>query len=138
MNTRSPKYPVELVAPRTAKDGADDIVQIIRRNIDRCLMAVFDITNVAEVITDFDRKKKAYPNANVVFELGYALQRKNPDQIILLKRSRDDLHNDDVPFDFSHNTRVNYKSESELYEQLSSIVFDYIIDINFIDNSSSP
>jgi hypothetical protein len=50
-------------------------VEAIKTNIDRSLMAIFDVTNVSRVDAA-DLASKCYPNANVVFELGYALSRK--------------------------------------------------------------
>ncbi len=96
-------------------------------------MVVFDVTNVVSLDSD-DPGSKSYPNANVAFELGYALSKKNNDQVVIVKKSRkNDFASDSVPFDFSHNRRVDYKKPAQAKEAIRSIVVDYFIKIGFID-----
>lgn len=103
LNARNPKSQLVVVESTRPEDGAENIVDAIKRNIDRSLMTVFDITNVSKVSAT-ERTSKSYPNANVVFELGYALSRKRSDQILIVKKLRTgDLGNDATAFDFAQN-----------------------------------
>lgn len=70
-----------------AKTGSPDIVESILNKIDACNVFVSDIT-----IINFDRtskllRRKFTPNPNVMFELGYALNRLSWDRIICLNNS---------------------------------------------------
>jgi hypothetical protein len=108
------------------------------------MFAVFDITNIAPVFSinntgtaEASNKAKedlkCYPNANVVFELSYALARKRPDQILLVKRNRaDDFLYDRVPFDFEHNRRIEYTDSSKITKTLRNILVDYFRRVNYI------
>lgn len=124
-----PRQPLEIVESTREEDGAEDIVASIKKNLDRCLMAIFDITNVASVGGD---NGKQYPNANVVFEMSYALARKRPDQILLLKQGRDDLQPDDVPFDFTQNRRIVVGDPSKLSKEVQKALIDYLRRQNFL------
>jgi hypothetical protein len=123
-SSRKPRRPLELVESIRPEDGAKDIVSAIKQNIDKSLIAVFDITNVAKVmnINEEPNVDKYYPNANVIFEVSYALQRKSENQIILVKRKRDDINNDLVPFDFQQHRHIPYKQVKELKRELTSII----------------
>lgn len=134
-SSRKPKRPLELVESIRLEDGAKDIVSAIKQNLDKSLIAVFDITNVAKVVNNNEEEPtpaKHYPNANVVFEVSYALQRKSENQIILVKRKRDDLDNDSVPFDFQQHRHCPYKQVSELKRQLTSIISNTLEKMGFI------
>lgn len=144
-SNRSPLRPLEIVEATRKEDGAADIVQSIKKNIDRCMFAVFDVTNVSQVLskpakkgsaqkpTDPDTKAKCYPNANVVFELGYALTKKNDNEILLLKHNRaNDLSNDATPFDFEHHKRLDFGQPAPLKAEIQAILISYLKGRNFI------
>jgi hypothetical protein len=123
-NSRKPRRELELVESTRPEDGAKDIVEAIKRNIDRSLIAVFDITNTAQIIGDptLEAGMKYQPNANVSYELGYALHSKSPQQIILVKQRRKDLGNDLVPFDFQRHRYCQYDKPSKLEQDLMQAV----------------
>ena len=138
-----PRQKLEIVAPTRQADGAKDIVAAIKDNLDRCLFAVFDITNVAQtpmkeaVEPEGEKAKeedkvKCHPNANVIFELSYAMARKNPGQVLLIKRERDDFKPDKVPFDFEHLSRVNYDNPAKLKKDILDILKAFLARLNYI------
>lgn len=141
---RGPKTTLELIAPSRLEDGASDIVEVIKRNIDKSLINIFDITNVTAVIPrkaseedgEEDGEKitaKTYPNANVVFELSYALQRKRKDQVVLVRKKRgDEMSSDSVPFDFRQHNHVPYDSPAQLRHKLNDLVTGTLERMNFI------
>lgn len=135
-SSRKPRKLLELVESTRLEDGAKDIVNAIKQNIDKSLVAVFDITNVAKVIHSNGEEKqiptKYYPNANVVFELSYALQRKSEGQIIIIKQKRNDLDNDLVPFDFQQHKYYLYEQSSDLQQQLTYTIANTLEKMGFI------
>jgi hypothetical protein len=129
-----PKIPLEIVESTREQDGAGNIVDSIKSNIDRCMFAVFDITNVSKVLSD-DANSKHYPNANVVFELSYALVQKKADQVLLLKQKRTkDLPNDAIPFDFEQNKRIDFDAPASLRREVQSILISHLRRRNFIES----
>ena len=125
----NPRQPLELVEATRPEDGADDIVKAIKTNLDKRLFAVFDITSVAQVPGE---SEKCYPNANVVFELSYAMARKKPDQVLLVKKKRADFLPDKVPFDFEHLKRADYEQPAKLKKAVSEILQSYLQRLNYI------
>lgn len=132
INARHPKAPLELVESTRPEDGASNIMGSIRANIDKSLLAVFDITNVAGIDAS-NTAAKSYPNANVVFELGYALSRKNDDQVVIVKHSRTTTFaNDQSPFDFDQNRRLNYERPAQIKADLAATIVSYFERIGFM------
>lgn len=133
--TRGPKQQLEIVESTRAEDGAKDIVQAIKDNIDKSLIIVSDITNVAGVLGNDSKlieDGKNYPNANVVFETSYALLRKEMNQIVLVKRRRKELKNDDTPFDFSKNRRLDYESAGQVKAELKKMIVQILEKNNYL------
>jgi hypothetical protein len=130
----SPREPLEILESTRPEDGAKNIVNAIKLNIDRSMFVLFDITNVSKVLGDDpDGNAKHYPNANVVFELSYALARKTPDQVLLLKQDRKkDIPKDVIPFDFSQNKRLDFSKPAKLRSDIEAILIDHLRRRNFI------
>ena len=121
-NNRQPKSNFELVESIRPEDGAEDITKAITKNLDRCLIAVFDITNVADVIGNENEVSKSQPNANVIFELSYALQKKQPNQVIIIRQDRDGIATNDVPFDLRQYRHIAYKTPKQLKNSLNKTI----------------
>ena len=136
----APRKEIEIVEATRPEDGSNDIVQALKSNIDRCMFAVFDITNVSQVIDNKppadqepEETAKCYTNANVVFEVSYALSQKTPEQVLLLKHNRSkDLSSDETPFDFTHNKRLDFDKPAKLKKDIQDIVIGYLRRHNFI------
>ncbi len=141
----SPRQNLELVESTRPEDGAKNIVEAIQDNLNKCMFAVFDITNIASVkLPDAlpqagggapmpQEEAKAYPNPNVIFELSYTLAQKRPNQILLVKNGRKKtFQNDRVPFDFEHNRRVDYEKPAKLKTELKAILVEYFRSANYI------
>lgn len=137
---RNPRVPLQLVESVRDSDGAADIVEAIRKNIDLSVLVIFDITNVAQVLANTKEGEapvasKSYPNANVVFELGYALSRKLSTQIILIRRQRNDIGSNEVPFDFRQNRNVPYSSEGEAKRKIKETMLKALETVDYIPSS---
>lgn len=132
-NNRKPRAKIELVESTRSEDGVKDIAEAIRRNLDQCLIAVFDITNVADVVPkEGSLSTKSYPNANVIFEFSYTLQKKREDQIILIRQEREGVASLEVPFDFRQHRHIKYKKPANLKDQLTRTVIQTLERIDWI------
>jgi Predicted nucleotide-binding protein containing TIR-like domain len=129
---RRPKSSLELVESTRQEDGAEDITKAIKQNLDRCLIAIFDITNVADVATNENNAVKSYPNANVIFELSYALQRKQHNQIIIVKQERKDIATTDVPFDFRQYRHIAYTTPKQLKSHLKLTIIQTLEKMGYL------
>jgi hypothetical protein len=136
-NNLNPRQPLELVEATRPEDGAADIVQTIKANLDRCLFAVFDITSVAKVPVDVEVEQKSYPNANVVFELSYAMARKKPEQVLLVKKKRTEIGPDKVSFDFEHLKRLDYDTPAKLKKPVLDIIKGFLQRLNYIQSETT-
>jgi hypothetical protein len=141
----SPRQPLELVESTRSEDGAKDIVAAIKGNLDKCIFAIFDVSNVAQVTSLGSPSNstgtpnlqsndpKPYPNPNVVFELSYALTKKSADQVLIIKKNRSsEFSNDSVPFDFDNNRRLNYDKPAGLKQEVLKILIEFLQRKNYI------
>ena len=133
-----PKQPIEILSPLREEDGAGNIVDSLKKNIDLSLMVISDVTNVGQV-TEMQNEQSAImkniPNPNVVFELSYSFVRKKIDQIIIVKQKRKDLNPDTLPFDFAQNRVTEFTDKKDLRKTLDGIIKNYLKRINFIANN---
>lgn len=128
----NPRAQLIVVESTRPENGAGNIVEAIKANIDRSLVTIFDATNVSRVDAT-DPAAKSYPNANVAFEMGYALSRKNAEQVMIIKKQRAaDLGNDGAPFDFTQNRRIDYDQPAQLKTSLAEALIQYFQRIGFI------
>lgn len=128
----NPKQNIEIVAPLRDEDGAGNIIDRLKKNIDLSLMIISDVTNVGQITDEQSTIVKNIPNPNVIFELSYGFTRKRTDQIIVVKRKRTELNPDTLPFDFAQNRVTEFTSKSDLKNKLESIIKGYLKRINFI------
>lgn len=85
------------------------------RKIRKSLLFVADISP----ITVFTQGENALllPSPNVCLEIGYALRAKHSQQILLVKRDREDLEGD-FPFDIVTHQQLNFSNVVELSKTL--------------------
>ena len=92
--------------------GTPEITATILRKIDDCAVFVADVSFVGESWEHVEADhRKLLPNPNVMIELGYAMSRKDEQQIILVMNEAYGTPAD-LPFDFSHKRwplRYSYK-----------------------------
>jgi hypothetical protein len=81
---------------------------------------------VGDVTPTFNFRCRLCPNPNVLIEIGYALARKTPEQILLLEHRLDvakvpgDGSAGNLPFDIDHVHRWPFNSESDLLARLEA------------------
>lgn len=80
-------------------------VEVLNK-IDSCDIFIADLTPVCKIEADEDedRLEKLQPNANVMFEYGYALKAKGEERMILLANLEKGEHREHLPFDINHDT----------------------------------
>lgn len=125
---RMPRAPLILANDKERpKGGSNQIVEQLKRDIDTALIVVADITNVAQI----KDREKSHPNANVIFEMSYAFIKKTYDQVIIIRKHRQDI-SDNVPFDYYQNNRIDYATLENLKEQLNTHLADCLEKIGYI------
>jgi hypothetical protein len=88
------------------------------RKIRRSLLFIADTTAIAQVPGD---KPQLVPSANVCIEIGYALQCKRTEQILLASLKRDDLSGR-VPFDLPNYQQLEFRNVDELQRIVPSLL----------------
>lgn len=95
--------------------GTENIDQTVLEKIDACDIFVADITPVASLAP---RKAgghvKLLPNANVMYEYGYAKGIGKMNRCVLLANLEEGENKEDLPFDINHDTVTEFKSASDL------------------------
>lgn len=132
--TRNPNRPLELKnAPDMTVAGAGNIVEKLKSDINQSLIFVADLTNTS-IVTNEEKKTKEkwHPNSNVVFEMSYALVKKMKEQVILLKKVRDEDSENLTPFDLYQNRAHFFTSEEELEKKLSAAMIKTLEEIGQI------
>lgn len=87
-------------------------VEVLNK-IDQCDIFIADLTPVCKLEADEEenRLEKLQPNANVMFEYGYALKAKGEERMILLANLEKGEHVEQLPFDINHDTITGFTME---------------------------
>ena len=88
----------------------------LMRKLRKSLIFVADGTSVAQLE---GTPPPLLPSANVCVELGYALQCKRPEQIILARQERDDLSGH-FPFEIPSEQQIVFHNKTDLNSQLKT------------------
>jgi hypothetical protein len=88
------------------------------RKIRRSLLFIADTTAIAQVPGD---EPQLIPSANVCVEIGYALQCKRTEQILLANLKRDDLSGK-VSFDLPNYQQLEFRDPDELGKMLPTLL----------------
>lgn len=89
------------------------------RKIRKSLLFIADCTPIASVASQDSPRLLIDPN--VCVEIGYALQSKDPGQILSIEQQRPDLEGL-LPFDFSQYKQLSYKTAAELDKSLPKLI----------------
>ncbi|GAB4237149.1 MAG: hypothetical protein Kow0049_22690 [Stanieria sp.] len=118
INERS-RYTLTLeVAPRS-KDDPVRLSSSQLRKIRKSLLYIADGTAITSVGSQ--DSAQLLLNSNVCVEIGYALESKDPGQILLIQQQRPDLDGQ-LPFDFSQYKQLSYQTASELNKSLPKLI----------------
>ena len=97
-------------------------VEVLNK-IDQCDIFIADLTPVCklEANEEENRLEKLQPNANVMFEYGYALKAKGEERMILLANLEKGEHVEQLPFDINHDTITGFTMEKGVPSLLKPI-----------------
>lgn len=117
VNKRS-RLALSLEESNRAGEGALRRNSPLMRKLRKSLIFIADGTSVAQLP---GTPPQLLPSANVCVELGYAMQCKRPEQIILARQERDDLPGH-FPFEIPSEQQIIFHDSSDLAVQLKAKV----------------
>jgi hypothetical protein len=117
LNRRS-RLPLTLKESHRLSDGPVRISSSLMRSIRQCLLFIADGTAIAYLD---DNPPLMIPSPKVCVEVGYALQSKRPEQLLLAQMERSDVPGH-FPFDLPMQNRLVFKDKAQLKKLLSKAV----------------
>lgn len=112
-------YKIELDKDTSNVPGMRSIVSEVFKKIEKCDIFICDLTPVT--ILDTNGRKKAMPNSNVMFELGYAMKcMQSSDQIIgIVNTNIEEWNVGEMPLDIRGFKLIEFSSSDKLHSLLS-------------------
>lgn len=110
LNWRS-RLPLSLVESYRPKEGSLRLSRTMMRKIHRSLLFIADATPIAKI--DGKETAQLIPSPNVCVEIGYAIQSKRSEQILLVQMQRPDLAGQ-FPFDLPSSQILPFQDSTEL------------------------
>lgn len=117
INQRS-RLPLTLEESHRLTEGPVRLNSTLMRKIRQSLLFIADGTPITKVSST---PPQLIPSPKVCVEVGYALQSKRPEQILLAQLDREDLPGQ-FPFDLPSQNRVLFKDQKELHKLLPQLV----------------
>lgn len=117
LNQRS-RLPLELKESHRLTDGPTRLNSSLMRSIRKSLLFIADTTAVSRLE---GHPQRLLPSPNVCVEVGYALQSKRPEQILLVQQERSDLPGV-FPFDLPSQNRLVFADATQLHKLLPGLM----------------
>lgn len=112
------RLPLKLVESNRLSQGAVKINSTLMRQIRRSLLYIADGTPIHSID---GTPPQLVPSPKVCVEMGYALQSKRSEQIILAQMERADMPGQ-FPFDTPTRNRLSFEKKSELTKELPQLI----------------
>ncbi|MEM9087652.1 MAG: hypothetical protein AAGC93_02800, partial [Cyanobacteria bacterium P01_F01_bin.53] len=112
------RLPIEIVESHRLSQGPVRINSTLMRQIRRSLLFIADATPIVGLE---GTPPQLVPSPKVCVEMGYALQCKRPEQIILAQMERSDLPGQ-FPFDTPTRNRLSFTKKAELKKDLPKLL----------------
>ncbi len=125
LNQKS-RLPLTLEVSARLSEGPARLQSTLNRKIRKSLLFVADGTPILPAGGD---SNLVVPSPNVCVEMGYALQAKQADQILLAQMERPDLPGQ-YPFDVPADRRLTFKTKSDLNKTLSKALEKHLSRFN--------
>ena len=125
LNQKS-RLPLTLEVSHRLSEGPARLQSSLNRKIRKSLVFVADGTPILPAPGD---SNLVVPSPNVCVEMGYALQAKQADQILLVQMERPELPGQ-YPFDVPANSRLTFKTKSELNKTLPKALEQHLSRFN--------
>lgn len=119
-NERS-RLPLTLIESQRPSGAPIRLNSASMRKIHKCLLFVADGTPIARIQGNSEAQASVIPSPNVCVEIGYALQSKRPEQILLAQMERKDLPGQ-FPFDLQARQQLLFKNAAELDKMLPTVL----------------
>jgi hypothetical protein len=114
----NPILPLTLEQTLESEEGTVAIDAALIRKIKNSLLVVADVTPIAALSQP---QAVPLPSPQVCLEIGYSLQTKRPDQILLVHLQREELTGR-FPFDIDSSSYLTVKDPKQLQDQLTTQV----------------
>lgn len=118
LNQRS-RIPLALEMSQRPVDAPTRLNSTQMRKIRKSLLFIADGTSVAKV--ESEENSLLIPSPHVCLEMGYALQSKRTEQILLVQMEREDLLGQ-FPFDLPNHQQLSGKNAEELKGMLPQVI----------------
>lgn len=118
LNQKS-RLPLSLVTSPRLKKETTRLSGNQLRQIKKSLLFIADGTAIAQV--SLGDTQQLLPSPQVSLELGFALQSKRSEQLLLIQRERDDLQGD-YPFDLPSHQQLSFQTTTELTNALPTVL----------------
>jgi hypothetical protein len=118
LNLRS-RLPLTIVESHRPQDGPLRLGSATTRKIRKSLLFIADATPIARI--DSKETARLIPSPNVCIEIGYAIQSKRSDQILLAQMQRVDLPGQ-IPFDLPPKQILQFQERAELNQILAKVI----------------
>jgi hypothetical protein len=115
---RKSRVNLSLELSHRLSDGPTRLNSSLTRKIRKALLFVADGTAISTVPGD---RQSVIPSPHVCVEMGYALQAKAPEQILLLQMERADMPGQ-YPFDLPSSNRLVFTTAASLAKQLPKLL----------------
>ena len=115
---RRARLPIKLVESHRLSNGPVRLNSNLMRHIRRSLLFIADATPILEAAGDVPL---LVPNPSVCVELGYALNAKRPEQLIVAQMERSDLLGR-FPFDIAVQHKLEFISQFSLQKALPKML----------------
>jgi len=112
------RLPLSLIESNRLSQGAVKINSSLMRQIRRSLIFIADGTPIYSID---GTPPQLVPSPKVCVEMGYALQSKRPEQIILAQMERSDMPGQ-FPFDTPTRNRLSFEKKSDLTKALPQLL----------------
>lgn len=117
LNQKS-RLPLALKESHRLTDGPTRLSSTLMRDIRKSLLFVADSTSIAQIAAS---PVQLIPSPKVCVEVGYALQCKRTEQIVLAQMERSDMPGQ-FPFDLPSQNRLVFKDKAQLHKNLPGLV----------------
>ncbi|MBD2256875.1 hypothetical protein [Pseudanabaena sp. FACHB-2040] len=125
LNRRS-RIALTLEESHRLSEGPARLGSGLTRKIRKCLLFLADGTPITQIDGS---PPQLIPSPKVCVEMGYALQSKRPEQILLAQMERDDLPGQ-FPFDLSGRNRLTFSGKGDLHKSLPKAVEEHLARFN--------
>lgn len=126
LNTRS-RLPLTLVESLRPSESPVRLNRTMMQNIRKCLLFIADTTPIASIPAK--ETNQLIPNPNVCVEVGFAIQTKKSEQILLAQMQRSDLEGQ-LPFDLPKLQNVEFRDGKELIKILPTVLETQLTRLN--------